>query len=72
MSDSLQPGGVAAHQASLSFTISLSLLKLMSVGLVMPSNHLIVCRPLFLLPPIFHSIRVFSSESALCIKWPKY
>ena len=62
----------AAHQASLSFTISQSLLKLMSIELIMPSNHLILCHPLHLLPSIFPSIRVFSSESALCIKWPKY
>ena len=62
----------AAHLASLSFTISQSLLKLMSIELVMPSNHLILCCPLLLLPPIFSSIRVFSNESALCIRWPKY
>ena len=62
----------AAHQASLSFTISLSLLKLMSIELVMPSNYLILCCPLLLLPSIFPSIRVFSNESALCIRWPKY
>ena len=62
----------AAHQASLSFTISQSLLKLMSIELVMPSNHLILCPPLLLLPSIFPSIRVFSNESALCIRWPKY
>ena len=62
----------AAHQASLSFTISQSLLKLMSIEWVMPSNHLILCRPLLLPPSIFPSIRVFSSESALCIRWPKY
>ena len=62
----------AAHQASLSITISLSLLKLISVESVMPSNHLILCRPLLLLPSIFPSIRVFSNESALCIRWPKY
>ena len=59
-------------QTSLSFTISWSLLKLMSAELVMPSNHLILCYPLFLLPSIFPSIRVFSNESALCIMWPKY
>ena len=59
-------------QASLSFTISRSLLKLRSIELVMPSNHLILCHPLLLLPSVFPSIRVFSSESALCIKWPKY
>ena len=62
----------AACQASLSFTISLSLLKLMSIESVMPSSHLILCYPLLLLPPIPPSIRVFSSESALCTKWPKY
>ena len=62
----------AAHQASLSFTISLSLLKLMSIESVIPFNHLILCRPLLLLPSIFPSIRVFSNESALCIRWPKY
>ena len=55
--------GTAAHQASLSFTISQSLLKLMSIESVMPSNHLILCHPLLLLPSIFPSIRVFSSES---------
>ena len=59
-------------QASLSFTNSWSLLELMYVELVMPSNHLILCRPLLLLPSIFPSIRVFSKESALCIRWPKY
>ena len=58
-------------QASLSFTIYWSLLKLMFIDLVMPSNHLILCRPLLLLPSIFPSIRVFSSESALYIRWPK-
>ena len=62
----------AAHQASLSITNSQSLLKLMFIGLVMPSNHLILCCPLFLLPSIFPSIRVFSSESVLHIRWPKY
>ena len=61
-----------AHQASLSFTISQSLLKLMSIELVMPSNHLVLCCPLFLLPSIFASIRVFSNESVLCIRRPKY
>ena len=59
-------------QASLSFTISWSLLKLISMELVIPSNHLILCCPLFLLPSIFPSIRVFSNDSALCIRWPKY
>ena len=62
----------AARQASLSITNSQSLLKLMSIELVMPSNHLILCHPLLLPPSIFPSIRVFSSESALRIKWPKY
>ena len=62
----------AAHQASLSFTISQSLLKLMSVESVMPSNDLILCHPLLLLPSIFPRIRVFSNESALCIRWAKY
>ena len=60
----------AACQAFLSFTISWSLLKLMSIESVMPSNHLILCHPL-ILSSIFPSIRVFSSESALCIRWPK-
>ena len=62
----------AAHQAYLSITNSLSLLKLMSIELVMPSNHLILCHPLLLLPSIFSSIRVFSNESVLHIRWPKY
>ena len=62
----------AARQASLSFTISQSLLKLMSIESMMPSNHFILCCPLLLLPLIFPSIRVFSNESALRIKWPKY
>ena len=62
----------ATCQASLSFTISQSLIKLMSVESVMPSNHLILCCPLLLLPSIFPSFRVFSSESFLCIRWPKY
>ena len=61
-----------ARQASLSFTISWSLLRLMSIESVMPSNHLILCCPLLLLPSIFPRIRNFSSESALCIRWPKY
>ena len=64
--------GTAACQASLSVTISQSLLKLMSIEFVMPSNHLILCCPLLLLPSIFPSIRVFSNESALHIRWPKY
>ena len=62
----------AAHQASLSFTNSQSLLKLMSIESVMPSNHLILCHPLLLLPSIFPSIRVFPNESVLHIRWPKY
>ena len=62
----------AACQASLSFTVSWSLLKLMSIESMMPSNHLILYHPLLLLPSIFPSIRVFSNESALCIRWPKY
>ena len=62
----------AARQASLSFTISWSLLKLMSIESVMPSNHLILCHPLLLPPSIFPSIRVFSNESALHIRWPKW
>ena len=62
----------AGHQASLSFTISLSLPKLMSIESVMPSNHLILCCPLLLLPTIFPRIRVFSGESALGTSWPKY
>ena len=62
----------AARQASLSITNSQSLLKLVSIKSVMPSNHLILCRPLFLLPSIFPSIRVFSNESVLRIRWPKY
>ena len=62
----------AACQASLSITNSHSLLKLLSIESVMPSNHLILCRPLLLLPSIFPSIRVFSNESALHMRWPKY
>jgi len=62
----------AAHQAPLSITSSWSLLKLMSIESVMPSNHLILCHPLLLPPSIFSSIRVFSSESVLYIRWPKY
>ena len=62
----------AAYQASLSFTISLSLLKLMSIESVISSNHLILCRPLLLLSSVFPSIWVFSSELALCIRWPKH
>ena len=62
----------AARQASLSITNCQSLLRLMSLESVMPSNHLILCHPLLFLPSIFPSIRVFSSESALCIRWPNY
>ena len=62
----------AARQASPCITSSRSLLKLMSIELVMPSNHLILCHPLLLPPSIFPSIRVFSNESVLCIRWPKY
>ena len=63
---------IAARQASLSNTNSWSLLKLMSIELVMPSSHLMLCRPLLLLPPIPPSIRVFSNESNLRMRWPKY
>ena len=63
---------ISAHQASLSITNSRSLLKLMSIESVMPSSHLILCRPLLLLPPIPWSIRVFSNELTLCMRWPKY
>ena len=61
-----------SQQASLSITNSQSFPKLMCIGSVMPSSHLILCRPLLLLPSIFPSIRVFYNESALCIRWPKY
>ena len=71
MSDSATPW-IAAHQASLSITNSRGLLKLMSIKLVMPSNHLILCRPLLLLPLIVPSIGVFSNKSVLHIRWPKY
>ena len=63
---------IASCQAPLSFTISWNLLKLMSIESVMPSNHLFLCCPLLLLPSIFPSIKVFSNESALHIRWPKY
>ena len=63
---------IAARQASLSITISQSSLKLMSIESVMPSSHLILCHPLFLLPPIPPSIRIFSNESTLRMRWPKY
>ena len=62
----------AAHQASLSFTTSWSMLKLMSIESVTPSDYLILCHPLLLLPSIFPSTRVFSNELAFCIRWPKY
>ena len=71
VSDSVTPW-TAACQASLSLTNSWSLLKLMSIELVMPSNHFILCCPLLLPPSIIPSIRVFSSESVFCIRWPKY
>ena len=71
MSDSVTPW-TAARQAPLSFTISWSLYKLMSIESVMPSNHFVLCHSLLLLPSIFPSIRVFSNESALCIRWSKY
>ena len=71
VSDSAAPQ-TAAHQASLSITNSRSLLKVMSIELVIPSNHLILCHPLLLLPSIFPSIRVFSNESVLPTGWPKY
>ena len=63
---------IAAHQASLPITNSRSLPKLMSIKSVMPSSHLILCRPLLLLPPIPPNTRVFSNESTLCMRWPKY
>ena len=71
MSDSVTPW-IAVCQASLSFTISCSLIKLMSIEVTMPSNHLILCHTLFFLPSIFPSIRVFSNELTLQIKWQKY
>ena len=71
VSDSPTPW-IAALQASLSFTIFQSLLKLISIQLVMLSNILILCCPLLLLPSVFPRIRVFNNESALCIRWPKY
>ena len=72
MSDSLQPHGLPHTRPPLSITNSRSLLKLMSIESMMPSNHLILCHPLLLPPSIFPSIRIFSNESALHIKWPKY
>ena len=62
----------ATHEASLFFSISWSLLKRICIELVMPSNHLVICPPLLLPPSIFSSIRVFSNDSVLCIRWPKY
>ena len=71
VSNSVTPWTVAS-QASVSITNSRSLPKLMSIELMIPSNHLILCHPLLFLPSIFPSIRVFSNESCLCIRWPKY
>ena len=71
MSNSVTPW-TAARQASLSFTIAQSLLKLMSIELLIPSSHLVLCSPLLLLPSIFPSIMVFSNESVLHFRWPKY
>ena len=72
MYSSLQPPWTAACQASLSITNSQSLLKLMSIESVVPSNHLILCHPLLLPPSIFPSVRVFPNESVLCIRWPDW
>ena len=72
VSDSLQPHRTAARQASLSITNSQSPPKSMSIESMMPSNHLILCHPLLLLPPIPPSIRVFSNKSTLRMRWPKY
>ena len=72
MPSSLWPHGLQHRQTSLSITISWNLLKLLSIESVTPSNHLILCHPLLLLPSIFPNIRVFSSELALRIRWPKY
>ena len=72
VSNSLRPHESQHARASLSITNSWSSLRLTSIEPVMPSSHLILCRPLLLLPPIPPSIRVFSNESTLCIKWPKY
>ena len=68
----LMTPGTGARQASLSFTLSRSLLQLRSIESLMPSSHLILYRPFFFLPSIFPSIGIFSNESALCIRWPKY
>ena len=72
MSDSLQPRGLQHAQASLSLTNSWTLPKFKSIASVMPSNHLILCHPLLLLPSIFPSIKVFSNESAVRVRWPEY
>ena len=72
VSDSLRPPWTAACQASVSITNPRSLFKLMSMKSVMSSNHLILCHPFLFLPSIFPSTRVFSNESVLCIRWPKY
>ena len=72
LSHSVVSNWIAAQQASLSFTVSRGLLKLLSIESVMLSNHLILCHPVVILPSIFPSVRVFSSESALHISWPKY
>ena len=72
VSDSLQPHELQPSRLPFSFTISRTFLKLMSIESTMPSNHLILCRPLLLLSSIFPSIRVFSNESVLWIRWPKY
>ena len=72
VSDSLQSHGQEVHKASSSFAISWSLLKLMSIESVMPSNHLVLCHHLLLLPSIFPSIRVFFNQSTPFIRWPKY
>ena len=72
MFNSVATSWTVANQASLCFSISQSSLKLISIKSMMPSNHLILCRPLLLLPSIFPSIRVFSNESAVHIRWPKY
>ena len=72
MSNSLQPHGQHLNQASLIITNTRSLLKLISIELVMPSNHLILGHPFLFLPSVFPSIKVFSKESVICIRWPKY
>ena len=72
MSDSLRSHGLQHARLPCPFTISQSFLRLMSIELVMPSNHLFLCHPFLFLPSVFPSIRVFSNESALCIRWPKY